>query len=273
MNNTFLIHHGIKGMHWGVRRFQNKDGSYTSDGKSRRRTHTLSKQQARNLKDAAQIAGGVAAIYGLYKVANPKGNAVHDLKNKIHSNIHFARQTKDFVKNIAHKKYSKEDLKRMSVDTIYGKGTYDWLKSKSNKAKTKVKSKQQGASLMHYGIKGQKWGVRRYQNPDGSYTSAGKARINTLETKSDFNIFGRNRIRGKAEYRKIKNNHQKAKDNYLKNKNEKNLKILRKARNKRLADIAAFKVAPKVFLLNNNKVRGRYYKYRDQGSIKTLSVW
>ena len=27
--------------------------------------------------------------------------------------------------------------------------------------------------LYHYGIKGQKWGVRRYQNADGSYTKEG----------------------------------------------------------------------------------------------------
>ena len=30
--------------------------------------------------------------------------------------------------------------------------------------------------LYHHGIKGQKWGIRRYQNPDGSLTAEGEAR-------------------------------------------------------------------------------------------------
>lgn len=30
-----LYHFGVKGMHWGVRRFQNKDGSLTTKGKKR----------------------------------------------------------------------------------------------------------------------------------------------------------------------------------------------------------------------------------------------
>lgn len=35
--------------------------------------------------------------------------------------------------------------------------------------------------LYHYGIKGQKWGVRRYQNPDGSLTESGKNRYGVKE--------------------------------------------------------------------------------------------
>ena len=31
----YICHHGIKGMHWGIRRFQNPDGSLTSSGKKR----------------------------------------------------------------------------------------------------------------------------------------------------------------------------------------------------------------------------------------------
>lgn len=35
--------------------------------------------------------------------------------------------------------------------------------------------------LYHYGVMGQKWGVRRYQNPDGSLTQLGKLRYGTPE--------------------------------------------------------------------------------------------
>ena len=34
--------------------------------------------------------------------------------------------------------------------------------------------------LYHYGIKGQKWGVRRYQNKDGSLTIAGKRKFKQI---------------------------------------------------------------------------------------------
>lgn len=42
-------------------------------------------------------------------------------------------------------------------------------------------------TLTHWGIKGMKWGVRRYQNKDGSYTAAGKKRRNQEDTHEDYN--------------------------------------------------------------------------------------
>ena len=37
------------------------------------------------------------------------------------------------------------------------------------------------AALYHHGIKGMKWGVRRYQNPDGTLTAEGRKRYGTAE--------------------------------------------------------------------------------------------
>ena len=48
-----------------------------------------------------------------------------------------------------------------------------------------------GNELYHHGVKGQKWGVRRYQNKDGSLTLAGKKRA--LKIQDQYTKFSNNK--------------------------------------------------------------------------------
>ena len=73
-------------------------------------------------------------------------------------------------------------------------------------------------SLIHYGTKGMKWGVRRYQNKDGSLTPAGKKRYSedesedykkahsgkSVKTMSDAELRSRlNRLQMEQQYSKL----------------------------------------------------------------------
>ena len=71
--------------------------------------------------------------------------------------------------------------------------------------------------LYHHGIKGQKWGVRRYQNEDGTLTAAGQKRYGTQE-KADYASLSRKQKKAVKQFEKSQRQeaHKKSRSEYNK---------------------------------------------------------
>lgn len=66
--------------------------------------------------------------------------------------------------------------------------------------------------LMHWGIKGQKWGIRRFQNEDGTLTEAGRARyqkqLDKDIQKKWWKVHNNVANRSTKEYQKVKDRYR-----------------------------------------------------------------
>lgn len=66
---TYLSHHGILGQKWGIRRFQNKHGSLTSEGRKRRQARDRIIRSESSTKDIDDIINGMNKVERDYVLA------------------------------------------------------------------------------------------------------------------------------------------------------------------------------------------------------------
>ena len=208
MEDNYIEHHGIKGQKWGVRRYQNKDGSLTPQGKSRRNSDEDVEALVKKYTDDVGIKGNakysehvrkLVKEYGDYDPSVDKDNAnkikttetkMKELQTKI-KEVNEKRNS--FYEDYLDKKYTgknpseaamKEKMNKMyqdrkKLEEAYNDESYRlrYLKGELQKpTEYDVSTYSNRDYLSHHGIMGQKKGRRRYQNPDGSLTPLGRQR-------------------------------------------------------------------------------------------------
>ena len=144
-NENELKHYGVKGMHWGVRRYQNPDGTLTEEGRRRKQK---TNDTGRNIKNYLKSKLGI-----------------YDLDD---DNPYISKERKERRRQ---EKQAKEDLKKLAVNAE--------VKIHEKNVKRAKKAVEDAQKNLEYWKGKQAVGSffdKKYRNPDGSLNDEGKAR-------------------------------------------------------------------------------------------------
>lgn len=184
--SDYLMHHGVLGQKWGIRRFQNADGSLTSAGKSHYRTDRALGTIGRAMTNASlgQRLLGVGVNRGYLKDRSEIKKEYKNLKQDIKNTEGLTKEERK-----AAFKGLKEDYKKTKGEArvAAAEALYPWQsKSTNEKIQTQNLGKQFAKSLLTSG-----YGALNYDRMTANNSKRGESAVVAfLSGAADYSLSG-----------------------------------------------------------------------------------
>lgn len=159
----YLAHHGIKGQKWGIRRYENEDGTLTALGKMRYKTSYLEKNPKRY-----KTGNGQAAMANMY----------YDIKKAISKEN--KGKSKEEIESLIKKEYKKRYKK--DSDIYYNIGKNAWATTRQNTAPATLFGAIGSSANM----------ISQMKNPDSPYNKWGMYSDQLIKKKMNDGLSMRN---------------------------------------------------------------------------------